>query len=452
MYCPNPYEKVCPMKTYLVAALVLAASCTLPAVAGDLSQAIAKDYDSHLDALFDHFHRNPELSFLETKTAARLASELRAAGFQVTEGVGKTGVVAILKNGPGPMVMMRADMDGLPMLEKSGLANASKVMQKDTEGNMTPVAHACGHDVHMTSLVGTARRMAAERNTWSGTLMLIGQPAEERAGGALLMMKDGMWKRFGQPDFVLGFHVKADMASGKVHASEISPYSGIDTMEILIKGVGAHGASPHRGKDPIVLGALIVVGLQTIVSRELAPREPGLITVGSFHGGTKANIIGDNAKLQLSIRSENAATRNMLLKAIKRLAENTARAVGMEEHELPEVNMVDTPAPPVLNTIDLVRRLKAAWIAQMGTDAFGEEVFRPGMGAEDFPQFTTDPYIPSVYFTVGGTPAEELARARAGTHTLPSHHSPLFKVAQGPAIKTGVEATVVALRELMPKK
>jgi len=440
------------MKKYLATALVLGATCALPAVAGDLSQAIAKDYDSHLASLFDYFHRNPELSFLETKTAARLASELRAAGFQVTEGIGKTGVVAILKNGPGPMVMMRADMDGLPMLEKSGLANASTAMQKDTEGKLTPVAHSCGHDVHMTSLVGTARRMAAAKDRWSGTLMLIGQPAEERVGGALLMMKDDLWKRFGQPDYALGFHVKADMEAGKVHASETSPYSGADTMEILIKGVGAHGAQPHRGKDPIVLGALIVVGLQTIVSRELGPREPGLITVGSFHGGTKANIIGDNAKLQLTIRSESAATRAMLLKAIKRMAENTARAAGMAENELPEVNLVDTPAPPVLNTVALVRRLKATWIAQMGTNAFGEDEFREGMGAEDFPQFTTEPYIPSVYFTVGGTLAEDIARARAGTFTLPTHHSPLFKIEQGPAVKTGVEATVVALHELMPKK
>jgi amidohydrolase len=440
------------MKKTLSAALVFGAISALPAAAGELSQAIAKDYDSHLASLFDYFHRNPELSFLETNTAARLASELRAAGFDVTEGVGKTGVVAILKNGPGPLVMMRADMDGLPMLEKSGLDYASKVIQKDMEGNMTPVAHSCGHDVHMTSLVGSARRMAAERSTWSGTLMLIGQPAEERVGGALLMMKDGLWKRFGQPDYALGLHVKADMEVGKVHASETSPYSGADTMEILIKGVGAHGAQPHRGKDPIVLGALIVVGLQTIVSRELGPREPGLITVGSFHGGTKANIIGDNAKLQLTIRSESAATRDLLLKAIKRMAENTARAVGMSESELPEVNMVDTPAPPVLNTIALVRRLKAAWIQSMGAEAFGVEAFREGMGSEDFPQFTSNPSIPSVYFTVGGTPAADIAQARAGTKVLPSHHSPLFKIAQGPAIRTGVEATVVALRELMPKK
>ncbi len=440
------------MKPFIHAALLVSVAMSLPATGAELSQSIAKDYDAHLAPLYDHFHRNPELSFLETKTAARLAAELRAAGFQVTEGVGKTGVVAILKNGPGPMVMMRADMDGLPVLEKSGLPNASKAIQKDMEGNLTPVTHACGHDVHMTSLVGTARRMAAERGTWSGTLMLIGQPAEERLSGALAMMKDGLWKRFGQPDYALGFHVNVDLAAGKIHASEVSPYSGADTVEILIKGVGAHGASPHRGKDPIVLGALIVVGLQTIVSRELSPREPGLITVGSFHGGTKANIIGDNAKLQLTVRSESPSTRDLLLKAIKRVAENTARAAGMSDQQLPEVNMVDTPVPPVLNAIPLVRRLKSAWARDMGADVLGEDRFREGMGAEDFPQFTTDPLIPSVYFIVGGTPAEEVAAARAGTATLPSHHSPLFKISSGPAIKTGVEATVIALRDLMPKK
>lgn len=422
------------------------------AAAQDLSGAVARDYDRHLGPLLDYFHRNPELSFLEVKTAARLARELRAAGFEVTEGVGGTGVVAILKNGPGPLVMMRADMDGLPMQEKSGLANASTATQKDQEGNLVPVAHACGHDIHMTSLVGTAHRMAADRGSWSGTLMLIGQPAEERIGGALAMMKDGLYKRFGKPDVALGFHVKADMATGKVHASEISPYSGADTVEILIKGVGAHGAQPHRSKDPIVLGAMIVVGLQTVVSRELGPREPGLITVGSFHGGTKANIIGDNARLQLTVRSENPKTRALLLNGIKRMAENTARAVGMDENELPEVKLVDTPAPPVVNNVDLVRRLRSAWTAKLGPAALGEDEFREGMGSEDFPQFVTDPYIPSVYFTVGGTAPQDIAAAKAGKLRLPTHHSPLFKVEHGPAVRMGVEATVVALQDLMRKR
>jgi amidohydrolase len=444
------------MKTLLsllvAAALVPAAASAAPDNAANaLSSAVARDYDAHLAPLLDYFHRNPELSFLEVKTAARMATELRAAGFDVTEGVGGTGVVGILKNGPGPLVMMRADMDGLPMLEKSGLPNASTAVQKDMEGNLTPVAHSCGHDIHMTSLVGTARRMAAERGSWSGTLMLVGQPAEERVGGALAMMKDGLYRRFGKPDMALGFHVKADMAVGKVLASEVSPYSGADTVEIAIKGVGAHGAQPHRGKDPIVLGAMIVMGLQTIVSRELSPREPGLITVGSFHGGSKANIIGDNAKLQLTVRSENPKTRDLLLGAIKRMAENTARAAGMAENELPEVKLVDTPAPPVVNNVDLVRRLRAVWTSKLGPEAVGEEEFREGMGAEDFPMFVTDPYIPSVYFTVGGTQAEDIAAAKAGKLRLPSHHSPLFKVEHGAAVKMGVASTVVALQDLMRK-
>ena len=299
----------------------------------ELANAVAKDYNGRLGALFDHFHRNPELSFMETKTAARLASELRASGFEVTEGVGGTGVVAIMKNGPGPLVMMRADMDGLPVLEKSGLKNASTVMGKDREGNLSPVTHACGHDVHITSLVGTAHQMAARRSQWSGTLMLIGQPAEERVGGASAMMKDRIWERFGKPDYALAFHVSSDVEAGKIFVTEGSPYSGSDTVEILIHGVGAHGASPHRGKDPVMLGAQIVVALQTIISREREPHEAAVITVGSFHAGTKANIIADTAKLQLTVRNESATTRKMLLDAINRVAINTARANGVAEDQ-----------------------------------------------------------------------------------------------------------------------
>jgi hippurate hydrolase len=437
------------MHKHLLGAAILA--LVLPASAAEYTGAIAKDYDSHLAPLFDHFHRNPELSMLESKTAARLAAELRAAGFTVTEGVGGTGVVALLKNGPGPTVLMRADMDGLPVQEKSGLANASTATQKDMEGNLVPVMHACGHDVHITSLVGTARLMAARRGDWSGTLMLVGQPGEERGLGAAAMMKDGLLKRFGKPDFALAFHVNAQQEAGKINALEGSPYSGVDTVEILVRGVGAHGASPHTGRDPVVIGSMIVLGLQTIVSRELAPREPGLITDGSFHAGSKANIIGDSAKLQLTVRSESAATRELLLGAIKRMAENTARAAGVDEQHLPEVKLVDLPVPPTLNDVPLTKRLKAAWARKLGAEAFAPDRFRPGMGGEDFPYFTTDPYIPSVYFTVGGTPEADVKAAQEGKLALASHHSPLFKIQPAPAIKAGVEATVVALLELMPR-
>lgn len=436
-----------------LAALVLA---TLPfhtahAADTDLSKAVAKDYSTHLASLFDHFHRNPELSFVETKTAARLAAELRAAGFTVSEGVGGTGVVAIMKNGPGPLVMMRADMDGLPVEEKSGLPNASKVTQKDREGNLFPVMHACGHDVHITSLVGTARQMAARRGQWSGTLMLVGQPAEERAGGASAMMKDKIWDRFGRPDYALAFHVSSEVEAGKIVATEGSPYSGADTVEILVHGVGAHGASPHAGKDPVLIGSEIVVALQQILTRDLAPREPGVITVGSFHSGTKANIISDSAKLQMTVRSESEKARKILLDGIKRVAINTARAAGVAENQLPEVTVLDEGTPPTLNDPALARRLKQAWTQKLGEGIFFKEQPRLGMGAEDFPFFTTTPFIPSVYFTVGGTPKAELDAAAAGGKPVPSHHSPIFKITPEPAVRTGVEATVTALMELMKK-
>ena len=416
-----------------------------------LSKAVAQDYSAHLGPLFDHFHRNPELSFVEHKTAERLAAELRKAGFTVTEGVGGTGVVAIMKNGPGPLVMMRADMDGLPVEEKSGLPNMSKVTQKDREGNLFPVMHACGHDVHITSLVGTARQMAASRNEWSGTLMLVGQPAEERVGGAKAMMNDKIWERFGKPDYALAFHVSSEIEAGKIVAPEGSPYSGSDSVEITVHGVGAHGASPHHGKDPVLIGSQIVVALQSVLTRDLAPREPGVITVGSFHSGTKANIISDSAKLAMTVRSESPKTRQMLLDAIRRVAVNTARAHGVAEDKLPTVKVMDEATPPTLNDDKLTRRLKQVWTQKLGSHIFFDAKPRLGMGAEDFPFFTTTPYIPSVYFAVGGTPKAELDAAENGGKPVPSHHSPLFKIAPEPAVRTGVEATVTALMDLMKK-
>lgn len=417
-----------------------------------LEKEIEQDYAKHLGGLFEHFHRNPELSHMEFKTAKRLAKELRSAGFEVTEGISKTGIVAIMKNGEGPMVMMRADMDGLPVEEKSGLSYASKAEQKDWDGNIVPVMHACGHDVHITGLVGTARYMAKHKDSWSGTLMLIGQPAEERVGGAKGMMEENIWKTFGQPDYAMAFHVSSEIEAGKIHAVEGSPYSGVDTVEIIIHGVGAHGASPHRGKDPIVLGAQIVLALQTLVSRELAPKEPGVVTVGSFHAGSKSNIISDHAKLQLSVRNDSPETREKLLAGIERIAKNLGRAAGLPEDKLPEVHNVDTPMPPTINDNALTARLKGAWSKTLGQDIFDQQYRRLGMGAEDFPFFTTDPYIPSVYFKVGGTPKADFEAEKNGGDPVPSHHSPLFKITPKPAITTGVEATVVALMELLQKK
>ncbi|MFK8017013.1 MAG: amidohydrolase [Gammaproteobacteria bacterium] len=432
------------------AILTLLLSLCVTVTAADLGDDIRKDYDAHLGALFEHFHRNPELSTLETKTAARLAKELGDAGFDVTEGVGGTGIVAIMENGKGPTVMMRADMDGLPVPEMSGLEYASKARQVDWNGNEMPVMHACGHDVHITSLVGTARRMADRRDEWSGRLMLIGQPAEEAFGGARIMMKDNLWQRFGQPDYAMAFHVSAQTPTGKLEAVVGSPYSGVDSVDILIHGIGGHGASPHTTVDPVVLGSQIVVALQTVVSRNLPPREPGVITVGSFHSGTKHNIISDEARLQVTVRNESLQTRKLLLEGIKRVAINLGRAAGLPEDKLPEVTVREGDNyPPTLNDVDLTRRLRGVWTAALGDDILVEKK-RLGMGAEDFPFFTTDPYIPSTYFVVGGTPQSAFDIAAAGGPAVASHHSPIFKIEPEASVRLGVESTVLALMDLLP--
>jgi hippurate hydrolase len=428
---------------------LLAILISFSAFGGELGDSVKADYDAYLAGLFDHFHRNPELSTVENETARRMALELSLTGFDVTEGVGGTGVVAIMENGEGPLVMMRADMDGLPVEEKSGLENASRVQQKDPiTGNTVYTMHACGHDVHITSLVGTARHMAAHKDEWKGTLMLVVQPAEERVLGAQAMRDDDIWGRFGTPDYALAFHVSSADVAGVINVSEGSPYAGADTVDIIIHGVGAHGASPHRGKDPIVLGSQIVLALQTLVARELSPRESGVVTVGSFHSGTKHNIISDRAHLQLTVRNTNPETRELLLNGIKRIAENMGRVAGLPEDKLPEVIVSKENVPPTTNNAGLARRLKQAWSENMGEDAV-VDIPTKGMGAEDFPFLTVEPNIMSVYWAIGGTPQAAFDVEEAGGEAVPSHHSPLFKISPEPSVTAGVESTIVALMELM---
>lgn len=432
----------------LILCLVLSCGMQTTAHADSLAQEVESIYQSKLKDLFLYFHQNPELSTMEHQTSARLADELALLGFTVHRGVGGTGIVALMVNGEGPLVMFRADMDGLPVEEKSGLSYASQAKQVDPNGDEVFVMHACGHDVHITSLVGTAELMAAKRNQWRGTLMLIGQPAEERVMGAAAMRADNLWERFGQPDYAMAFHVASVLPTGMVGASTDSPYSGADTVDIYIPGVGAHGASPHRGIDPIVLGSQIVMGLQTVVSRSLPPRRPGVITVGAFHSGTKHNIISDLAHLQLTVRSESAADRTLLLDGIRRVAENMGRVAGLPEDRLPTVIVSNESVPPTLNDKALTERIMAVWDDHFGTGTvFSGE--RLGMGAEDFPVFTVDPYIPSLYFAVGGTPAADFARERAGGEPVPSHHSPLFKIEPNASVTLGVEASVTALLALL---
>jgi len=427
---------------------LLLAVQTSVAAADSLRDEVSAVYSDKLKDLFLYFHQNPELSTMEHKTSARLADELESLGYVVHRNVGGTGIVALLENGDGPLVMFRADMDGLPVEEKSGLAYASRAKQIDPNGNEVFVMHACGHDVHITSLVGTAQLMAEKRDEWQGTLMLIGQPAEERVLGAAAMRADNLWQRFGQPDYAMAFHVTSAMPTGLLGASVDSPYSGADTVDIYITGVGAHGASPHRGVDPIVLGSQIVMGLQTVVSRTLPPRRPGVITVGAFHSGTKHNIISDAAHLQLTVRSESAEDRTLLLDGIRRVAENMGRVAGLPDELLPKVVVSEESVPPTLNDKALTERIMALWNGHFGAGVlFSGE--RLGMGAEDFPFFTVDPYIPSLYFAVGGTPPEDFAIEQSGGDPVPSHHSPLFKIEPDASVTMGVEASVTALLDLL---
>jgi amidohydrolase len=424
-----------------LAALVLGAFSTL-SQADDLRDSIDADYEARLSPLLLHFHRNPELSNHEFQTAARLASEIRALGYDVTEGVGGTGIVAVLENGDGPTVMIRADMDGLPVREDSGLSYASTVTQVDSDGIEKPVMHACGHDVHITALVGTARQMVQRRDQWSGTLVLIGQPAEERISGARSMLNDGLYERFPKPDFVLAFHVDADGPSGKVIVPLDVVASSSDSVDIIVHGVGTHGASPHQGVDPVLVASQIVVSLQSIISRSINPLQSGVITVGAIHGGSKHNIIGDRVDLQLTVRSDDPEVREQLLDGIDRVAAGVALSLGMPDNLMPEVIRSPTETTPsTINDTATARRVFAAVSQHMGEDML-YDLPREGMGAEDFAYLVQPELgVKGVYFSVGGTPEDQLG-------SQASHHSPFFKVEPGPSIRSGVEASVIAAMTL----
>ena len=403
-----------------------------PGTPDELAVAISRDWNEHLEELFVHFHRNPELSFLESNTAARLAQELRAQGVEVTEGVGGTGVVGMIRNGEGPLVLVRADMDGLPVEEDTGLSYASEARQTDITGQEVPVMHACGHDVHMTSLVGTAAQLVATKEDWAGTVMLIGQPAEERIGGALAMLEDGLYEDFGVPDYALAFHVSAGDPAGRIEVSPGLVYSSADSVDILVHGVGAHGASPHRGKDPIYIASQIVIALQGLVSRELAPLQPGVVTVGAFHSGFKHNIISSEARLQLTVRSNDELVRAQLLAGIERIAEGVGRLNGLPEKLLPEVTLAGESAPTTINDAELVERVRKTFVRELGEEALFNSDYE-GMGAEDFAYFVqTEHQVPGCYFNVGGTLQADLDAAQAGGEPVASHHSPFFRIAPEP--------------------
>ncbi len=429
-----------------VAALSGPAAAQAPASApADLRAAIAADYDANLGALWEHLHRNPELSTLEVRTAARMAQELRALGYDVTTGVGGNGVVAVLRNGPGPTVMLRADMDGLPIREETGLPWASTVTQVDTDGVEKPVMHACGHDVHMTALIGTARQMMARRGAWSGTLVLIGQPAEEGVRGARAMLEDGLYTRFPKPDYALGFHVKAGLPTGHVQVPEAIAYSSSDSLSMTVRGVGGHGASPHMTVDPVVMAAYIVVALQTLRSREISPLEGAVVTVGSIHGGARANIIPDEVELQLTLRADSPEVRTHLRAGVERIARNTALALNAPEDRLPIVRQPSAGVPPVINDTPLALRLRQVIADGMGADVLVSPP-RTSMGAEDFALYgQPETGVKAVFFDVGGTAPDHLAEAAP-------HHSSHFRIEPRPAVTTGVEAMTLSAMSLLSKR
>ena len=435
----------------LVSTVALVLAAPLSAKEDPLSQAIASDYETYLDDLFVHFHQNPELGFLETNTARRMAAELRAVGVEVTEGVGKTGVVGMLRNGEGPLILVRADMDGLPVQEKSGLPYASKARQIGEDGNEYSVMHACGHDVHITSMIGTARRLAAMKDSWSGTVMFVVQPAEEGVRGAKAMMEDRLYERFGKPDYALALHVAASLPTGSVSASEGIQYSSSDSVDIRVPGIGTHGASPHLGRDPVYIASQIVTALQSIDSREVGPLDPVVVTVGSFHAGTRHNIISDEAKLQVTVRANDEQIREQAISAIRRIAVNIGKAHGLPDNMPVEVTRL-AGTPVTRNDPALARRLNAVMARELGEAAVVPFV-QQNMGAEDFTYFVAaDTGVPGYYFAVGGTPQAAFDAAANGGPAVAGHHSPLFKIAPRESVTTGTRAMVAAVLDLAPPR
>ncbi len=438
------------MRTFVTALCGVAALALAPsATANDIREAVQADMPN-LMALYRDLHANPELSFQETETAAKLAGELREAGYTVTEGVGQTGIVAVLENGDGPVVMLRADMDGLPVIEQTGLPYASKRTAVPASGVETGVMHACGHDTHMAGLVGAARVLADNRDDWSGTLVLIGQPAEEVGLGAVAMLDDGLFTRFPKPDYVLAFHDAAGAPAGAIGYSSGFALANVDSVDLTVRGVGGHGAYPQTAKDPIVLASAIVMKLQTLASRESSPLDPVVVTVGSFHAGAKHNIISDEAKLQLTVRSYSDESRKLLLDGIARIARGEAIAAGMPDDLMPIVNVIEPYTPATYNTPELTAAVMGRLTERFGADRVFET---PSvMGGEDFGQFLrADPDgIQSLIFWIGGVPAEKYAAAQRGEAELVSLHSPFWAPDAEAVVATGAEALSSAAMDLMP--
>jgi amidohydrolase len=445
------------MNVCLFLALLFAAA--LPTSAQQTPQQLADSELSSLLTIYKDIHTHPELSTQEQRTAALLAKELKVAGCDVTKNVGKYesadqkcyGVVGLLKNGDGPVVLVRTDLDALPVQEETGLPYASKVTTKNEKGDEVHVMHACGHDAHVSILIGVARSLAKLKDQWRGTIVFVGQPAEELGTGARAMLRDGLYTRWPKPNYALGFHDKADLEIGHIGVTEGYTSANVDSVDVTVHGLGGHGAYVYRTKDPIVLAAEMINQWQTIASRENNPLDPIVVTVGSIHGGTKHNIIPDEVKMQLTVRTYKAEVRERVLAAIERIAKGCATAAGLPADKMPTVNVLrDHFAPAMYNNPELTKRLVAVWKKTFGDP--NVEMVDPTMGGEDFSEYSLLPEhsIPAVNFHVGAVEPAKLAESKKpGAAPLPTLHSSKFAPVPEPTIRTGVAAMTAAVLDLM---
>ena len=441
----------------LCASIVMLFSLSAAAAQDGLGALVERELPSLLET-YKALHANPELSYAEEKTAAFVAKELRSLGFDVTERVGKYdkpgltshGLVAVLKNGEGPVVWVRSDLDALPVEEKTGLPYASRVRARGEEGEVG-VMHACGHDVHITSLLGTARALTKLKDRWRGTLVLVGQPAEERGAGAKAMVADSLYTRFPRPTYVLALHDNAALEAGKVDYVEGYALASVNSVDITIRGVGGHGAYPQTTKDPVVIAAQVVLALQTIVSRENSPFDPVVVTVGSINGGSKHNIIPDDVRLQLTVRTSKEEVRRRVLASIERITKSIAAAAGVPDDRLPTVTVrEDEFTPSTYNDPGLMRRLAGAFERELG--AANVLKMEPVMGGEDFGRFGLEGHqIPAAIFWLGAVDPAKVAESQRTKTPLPSLHSSLFAPLPEPTIRTGVRAMTAAVLDLMKR-
>ena len=441
--------------------LILLPSIFLPmlAFAQQTPQSLADAELPSLLTIYKDLHSHPELSTKEERSAGIIGKELRAAGCNVTENFGKYnnsggkcyGVVGVMTNGAGPTVLVRTDMDALPVHEETGLPYASTITTKTDEGREVPVMHACGHDAHMAMFIGVARTLAKLKDQWRGTIVFVGQPAEEAGNGARALLDAGLYEKFGKPEFALGFHDKADLQTGHIGVTEGYTYANVDSVDVTVRGVGGHGAYPHKTKDPIVLAAEMINAWQTIASRENNPLDPIVVTVGSIHGGTKHNIIPDEVKMQLTVRTYKADTRKRVLAAIDQIAKGCAMAAGIPLERAPIITVdKERFTPATYNNPDLTKRLVAIWKKSLGSE--NVEIVDPTMGGEDFAEYSLpDHSIPAVDFHVGAVDPAKIAEYKQAGKELPTLHSSKFAPVPEPTIRTGIVAMTTAVLELMKR-